>query len=233
MRGRILWGAMAVAVVGLSTAQAQDLADLKSSIEQARERLELSEAQTQQLTPIFEVWIEEQAALLEEYGIGSETGRGGQGSNIENIQALQRALRENRAELQAEIATVLSGEQMAEFAALQTEAEERIREAAMARRVQQIGQRIGLDEAQYEPFATVYSNHVNAQMALLEEHGIEFGAERQGRTRLRTLLALRGDLRDADEATLERLSSILTDEQLAEYRAIQDEERERNRQRMR
>ena len=157
----------------------------------------------------------------------------GQGSNIENIQALQRALRENRAELQAQIATVLSGEQMAEFTALQTEAEERIREAAMAGRVQQIGERIGLDEVQYEPFAAVYSDHVNGQMALLEEHGIEFGAGRQGRTRLRTLLALRRDLRDADEATLERLSSILSDEQLAEYRAIQDEQRERNRQRMR
>ena len=66
MRGRILLGAMAVAVVGLSAPQAQDLTDLESSIEQARERLGLSEAQTQQLTPIFEVWIEAQAALLEE-----------------------------------------------------------------------------------------------------------------------------------------------------------------------
>ena len=232
MTVRIPWGALAVAVVALSAAGAQDLADLESSIEQARERLGLSEAQTQQLTPIFEAWIEAQAALLEDHGIGPDTGGGGQGSNIENIRALQRALRENSAELQAEIATVLSDEQMAEFAALQAEAGERIREAAMAWRVQQIGQRIGLDEAQYEPFAAVYSDHVNAQMAVLEEHGIEFGAERQGRTRLRTLLALRRDLRDADEATLERLSSILDGEQLAEYRAIQDEQREQNRQRI-
>ena len=142
-------------------------------------------------------------------------------------------MRENRAELQTEIAMVLSAEQMAEFAALQAEAGERVREAAMARRVQQIGQRIGLDEALFEPFAAVYADHVNAQLAVLEEHGIEFGAERQGRKRLRTLLALRRDLRGVDEATLERLSSILDDEQLAGYRAIQDEQREQNRQRIR
>ena len=70
-------------------------------------------------------------------------------------------------------------------------------------------------------------------MAVLDEHGIEFGAEGRRRTRLRTLLALRNDLRDVDEATLERLAPVLSDEQLAGYRAIQDEQRERNRARIR
>ena len=233
MTARILWGAAAAAVVALSAVRAQDQADFESGVAEVRERLGLSDAQAQQLRPIFEGWLETQMAILEEHGVGSETAEGGQRSNIENIQALQRALRENSGELQAQLATVLSGEQMAELNALQAEARERIREAAMARRAEQIAQRIGLGEARLESFAAVYSDHVNAQMAVLEAHGIEFGAERQGRTRLRTLLALRRDLREADEATLQRLSSILDDEQLAAYQAIQEEQREQNRQRIR
>lgn len=91
--------------------------------------------------------------------------------------------------------------------------------------------RLSLTDVQVERLTPIFERYIEAQMAILDEHGIEIGGE--GRTRLRTLLALRRDLRAADEATLERLSSILTGEQLAAYRTVQDEQRERNRELLR
>ena len=108
-----------------------------------------------------------------------------------------------------------------------------VRDAALTRRMEEIGQRIGLGEEQMERFKPIYSDHLEAQLAILHEHGIEFGAEGRGRTRLSTLLALRRGLRDVDEATLERLATVLSGEQLAAFQAIQDEQRERNRDRIR
>ena len=224
---------IAAAILALPSVRAQDLPEFEAVMEDARARLGLTEEQVEQLMPILAARFEAQVAILEEHGIRGESGDVGGRSSLENLRQLERALGESNAGFDAPLATVLTGAQMEEFSAMRAEVAAQARDAILTRWVEEIGRRISLDEEQLGPFKPIYSDHVEAQKAILDEHGIEFGAEGGSRTRLRTLLALRRDLRDADEATLERLSAVLTAEQLAAYRAIQDEQRERNRDRIR
>lgn len=235
MRRKIVFllGVIVTALLAFSLAWAQSSLDLQVEMDDARARLNLTDEQVEQLTPIFRARFEAQMAILEEYGIDSETKDDGQRSNIENFQGLRQALQKSGAEFEKQLATVLSKTQMKEFRALEEEAKTRIREAAMVWGVKKIGQQIDLDEEQLAEFIPIYLDHVQSQIEILDKHGIEFGGERQGRTRLRTLLALRKDMRVADEAMLEKLSEILSKEQLIKFRAIQEEQRKRNRDRIR
>ncbi len=229
----LLLGVITTALLAFSLALAQSSLDLQVEMDEARARLNITDEQVEQLTPIFRARVEAQVAILEEYGIDSETKDGGQRSNIENVQGLRQALQKSGAEFEKQLATVLSKTQMKEFRVLEEEAKMRIREAAMAWGVKKIGQQIGLDEEQLADFKPIYLDHVQSQMEILDKHGVEFGGERQSRTRLRTLLALRKDMRVADKATLEKLSDILSKEQLTKFQAIQEEQRKRNRDRVR
>lgn len=237
MKTTTLAGAFAAALLALAASWAQDLPDFGSSLEDAGARLGLTDAQADQLRPIFEAWFEAQAAILKEHGIGDgaedgeATGEAVGGVGIAEFQALQRALGDSDAEFEAQVAAVLSDTQMDELDALREEGRVRVQETILARRVEEIGERIGLGEEQLGPFRAIYAEHVESQIAILDRHGVQVGGG--GRTRLRTLVALRRDMQAADDATLGRLASLLSDGQLAEYRTIQEEQRERNRESIR
>ena len=102
------------------------------------------------------------------------------------------------------------------------------RDAVLSQLAQQLGDEIGLDDERMVAFETIYVEHVENRIAVFRKHGISAGAEE--RPGIRTLMALRRDLRAVDEATIERLSTLLTEEELDAYRAGVELQRERNRE---
>ena len=104
-------------------------------------------------------------------------------------------------------------------------------DAILTRAAQQIGRQIGLEGDRLEAFTPIHVESLNARIAVVEKHGITVGAD--DRPGIRTLLALRRDLRAVDEDTRERLSPLLTDDELDSYKAAVEEQRERNRERVR
>ena len=101
------------------------------------------------------------------------------------------------------------------------------RDIILTRAAQQIGQQIGLEGDRLEAFTPIHVENLQARVAVLEKHGITAGAE--DRPGVRTLLALRRDLRAVDEDTRERLFPLLTEDELEAYQAAVEEQREQNR----
>ena len=106
-----------------------------------------------------------------------------------------------------------------------------LRDTILTREAQQIGQQIGLEGDRLEAFTPIHVESLEARVAVVEKHGITAGAE--DRPGIRTLLALRRDLRAVDEDTRERLFPLLTEDELDAYQAAVEEQRERNRERAR
>ena len=103
------------------------------------------------------------------------------------------------------------------------------RAAELKQRIEETKSRLSLTEEQTEQLIPILEEGFEAQMAVLEEHGIKFERGVQGdreRLGLRAARRLGRDLDAVREETLEKVSGILTDSQLEEYKEIQAERKE-------
>lgn len=227
MKKCLLASAVVGIVLSISSASGQSLDELQKRITEVRERLDLSEEQIEQLSPVFKDYFKAQIELLMELGVNLESQESDEGIDIKQLQGLEQKIREANADFETEIAASLSDEQLEEFVALQQEQKDRIRDKVLERRIEQLAEQIELNDDQTDQFKTIYSGHTAAQMEILEKHGIKFSGTDKNRVGLRKLLDLRKDLKAADEKSISLLSTILSDEQLDNYKKIQKEQRER------
>lgn len=91
-----------------------------------------------------------------------------------------------------------------------------------------------LTDEQVEAIRPILEGSFERRAAVLDEYGIELGGREKGaRLGLRERRALRSDLKDEHKETIEALSEVLTDDQLAAYEAMAEERRDKLKLRMR
>lgn len=102
-------------------------------------------------------------------------------------------------------------------------------------RIQETRERLNLTDEQIEQVTPILRAGFEAQMEVLEQHGIDIGNRSGGRNRLRLrqLRQLGRDLDAARERTVEELGAVLSEEQIEVYKEIQEERRQAMRERLR
>jgi hypothetical protein len=109
------------------------------------------------------------------------------------------------------------------------------RSAQFEERLEQTRVRLNLTDAQLELMAPALEESMATQQSILASYGIDLEDSRGPSTGLRPreAMALRRDLQSVREETLEILGGILTEEQLEEFRQIQEERSSEMRERIR
>ena len=102
-------------------------------------------------------------------------------------------------------------------------------------RIQETRERLNLTDEQIEQVTPILRAGFEAQMEVLEQHGIDIGNRSGGRNRLRLrqLRRLGRDLDAARERTAAELGAVLSEEQIEVYKEIQEERRQAMRERLR
>jgi hypothetical protein len=109
------------------------------------------------------------------------------------------------------------------------------REARFEERVAEARERLDLSDGQLEQVKPVMQAAAEAQRSILARYGIDLEAEGDPRNTLgmREALKLRDDLSKVRAETLKKLDDILTDEQLDEFKTLQEERRQEMKARIR
>lgn len=108
--------------------------------------------------------------------------------------------------------------------------------AQLEQRIADTQARLNLSEQQKEQVRPILKTGAQARRQVLEKHGIDLsaaGAGNQGRMGFREMRSLRSDMEAVREETNRELATVLSDEQFAEWQAIQEERRAEFRERMR
>lgn len=102
------------------------------------------------------------------------------------------------------------------------------REALVEGRFAEAKVRLHLSDEQLEQVKPIMKASIEAHRSILARYGIDLEAEGGPKTKLgfRHARQLRNDLEEVRAATLEQLDDILSDEQLDEFRKIQEERRQ-------
>lgn len=99
------------------------------------ERLELSDVQIEQIKPVLEAGMEQQQALLENYGIDlSDEGSGSPGLGIRRARAIRKEMTTLREGTRNSMQQILTQQQMDEFLKMQEERAAEMRERIRAGR---------------------------------------------------------------------------------------------------
>lgn len=107
---------------------------------------------------------------------------------------------------------------------ISAQAENVDREAAdeqIQQRVLETKERLQITEEQAPVVQEILKESAERRFAILEKYG--FGDGERPSLNFREKRRLRSEINDVNEDTLERLSEILTDDQLEEYKKIQEE----------
>ena len=120
-------------------------------------------------------------------------------------------------------------------ASLPALAQEADRAAQLEERIAETRERMNLSDEQVEQITPIMETHLEAMAAVLDDHGIDFQKRSGERKRLkfRQMRALRKDLDAVRADTAEKLSGILTGEQMEEYEKIREERKAELRARIR
>lgn len=208
-----------------AAARDQFEANVRASIE----RLGVTGEQQDALRPVLLDHGEAQRAIFEKYVVALDDPDGRR-PQIEYLQKMNKALRRNNAKFEKRVAKILSEDQMIVFGQIQEEGRARMRGFFSARRLERIGQQLALTEDQLAEIGPILTEHGETQMGVFEKHDIEVGS--RDKVNFRTLLALRQETRAVNARTLRRLSTILSEEQLATYKALQEKQQNKVRARI-
>ena len=201
---------------------------LQAGLKEFGARLALTPEQETKARSILEEHLEAQAAALKKHGVDVGDRAAAETIDLQRIRALHKELRGNSAKIESRLAEVLSETQMSEFKRIRVEQEEKIRERIFSVRLDKIGTKLGLTSEQKDRVRPVLKEHLEAQMAVLDRHGVAPGnPDGSKRLGFRTLRRLRKELGKNNARTSERLSAILTEAQLKAYEALQAEQREK------
>lgn len=94
-------------------------------------------------------------------------------------------------------------------------------------RIEQTRQRLNLTDEQSVQIEPILESNFHASMLVLESHGIDLSVPREQRARpnFREMRAIGKELQAVREETAEEMAEFLTEEQMEEYRKIQEERR--------
>lgn len=109
------------------------------------------------------------------------------------------------------------------------------RDARLEERLVEVRERLRLSDEQVEKVQPILQASTEAQRSVLTRYGIDLDAEGGPSKRLgmREARKLRSELGKVRTDTLEQLEDVLTDEQLEEFRKLQEEHRQAMQQRIR
>lgn len=204
---------------------------LQASLKEFSDRLALTSEQEAQVRSIFEEHLEAQMATLDKYDVGDRDRA--DTVDVQQMRALREELHANRGTVESRLSEVLSQTQMAEFKRIRAEQEAKFRDRLLSRRLDEIGAKLELTAEQTERVRPILKEHFEAQMAILDKHGVAPGNRGDGeRPGFRTLRRLRKGLGANNERAAERLSAILSGAQLSAYESLQAEQRKRLRSRL-
>lgn len=101
----------------------------------------------------------------------------------------------------------------------------------LAEEAAELKERLNLTEDQIEQMRPVLENSVERRLAILEKYDIDLENRDPDKKKpgYRTLRKMRKDMNKSREQTNKELSNILSDEQLKEYKKIQDERKDKMR----
>ena len=109
--------------------------------------------------------------------------------------------------------------------------------AELEARIEETKQRLNLTDEQIARIEPILESNFEATTLVLESHGIEFGPdvprEQRERPGFRKMRAISRDLQAVREETAAEMAEVLTEEQMTEYRKIQEERRAELRDRIR
>lgn len=110
------------------------------------------------------------------------------------------------------------------------------RAAELENRIVEARERLALTDEQAEAIVPILEAGMEKQSEIFSKHGIDLGAAKEEGKRkrlgVRALRSLRADMDEVREDTLKELEEVLTDEQLAEFRKMQEENRSQMRERL-
>ena len=106
--------------------------------------------------------------------------------------------------------------------------------AKAAEKLEETKVRLNLTDDQFVSIEPILIEDLAQKNQVLLEHGInlESGERPTGGMNIRTARALANDLGSVREKTIEKLSVYLSDEQIQEYKKIQEENKEKMRERI-
>lgn len=107
------------------------------------------------------------------------------------------------------------------------------RAAQIEARIAETRERLKLSDEQVEQLTPILKSSIEAQMGVLEKHGIDLenrDSENQKRLSFREARKLRKDLDVVRKSSLEQVEGILSEKQFAEYKEIQEERRKKMRE---
>jgi len=94
-------------------------------------------------------------------------------------------------------------------------------------------ERLQLTDSQKETVRPILNDDQMQRQAILNEYGIDLeNIDPDNRPGRRTLLKMRRDMNKVNKRTEKQLASVLTDDQMAEWGALQEERREKMRDRL-
>lgn len=100
----------------------------------------------------------------------------------------------------------------------------------VSQRVADLVARLELTEDQKQEVEAILRDSMEKRFAILESYGFESDARPKLRPRQKR--GLRNDMKDVADATTADLADVLTEEQMAEFAVIQEEQREALRERL-
>lgn len=111
-------------VTGVAQTQLSDeqIQQIEQRLEETIARLNLTDAQREAATPIVEAGVRERIQILQ--GAGFERGKR---PSFKQLRSVKKPLKDSRARTEAQLATILSDAQMAEYRKIQEEARARLR----------------------------------------------------------------------------------------------------------
>lgn len=113
----------------LSTANEDRAAELKERMQEAQARLNLSDAQVDQMAPIMERAMQAQKEIMARYGIDPENRDGpGRQPSLREMRAMNQEMEVVRSDTRAALEPILTDAQMAEFQRMQEERKAQMRE---------------------------------------------------------------------------------------------------------
>jgi hypothetical protein len=119
----------------LSSANEDRSAALKERLQEAQARLNLSDAQVDQMAPIMERSMQQQKAIMARYGVDPENpASASRQPSLREMRAMNQEMEAVRSNTTAALEPILSDAQMAEFQRMQEERKAQMRERARSSR---------------------------------------------------------------------------------------------------
>jgi len=119
----------------LSTANEDRAADLEGRMQEAQARLNLSDAQIDQMAPIMERAMQAQKDIMARYGMDPESRNGsGNRPGLRAMRAMKQEIAVVRSDTRAALEPILSDGQMAEFQRMQEERKDEMRDRVRSSR---------------------------------------------------------------------------------------------------